>query len=146
MGKEAKDIKAIFSEALEKQSTEERAVYLDKACGNDTKLRGRIEALLKAHAKAGSFLDVPSLGTNITIDSSPITEGPGTIIGRYKLLEQIGEGGFGVVYMADQTKPLIRRVALKIIKKRIEGRSIDVAARSRESASFRASTPTPATR
>jgi len=116
MKEEPKDIKSIFSEALEKKDTGERADYLDKACGNDAELRAKVEALLKAHQQAGDFLEVPVLGPDVTLDTSPLTEGPGTIIGRYKLLEQIGEGGFGVVYMAEQQEPIRRRVALKIIK------------------------------
>jgi len=116
MKEEPKDIKSIFSEAIEKKDAEERAAYLDKACGNNAALRAKVEALLKAHQQAGSFLNAPPFDPNVTLDTSPLTEGPGTIIGRYKLLEQIGEGGFGVVYMAEQQEPIRRRVALKIIK------------------------------
>ena len=116
MKEEPEDIKSIFSEALEKQTPQERAAYLDKACGSDASLRAKVEALLKAHEQAGSFLDAPPFDPNVTLNTSPLTEGPGTIIGRYKLLEQIGEGGFGVVYMAEQQEPIRRRVALKIIK------------------------------
>jgi tetratricopeptide (TPR) repeat protein len=116
MGNEPIDIKSIFSEALQKKDAQVQAAYLDKACGNDIQLRAKVEALLKAHQEAGSFLNAPALGPDVTLDTSPLTEGPGTIIGRYKLLEQIGEGGFGVVYMAEQQEPIRRRVALKIIK------------------------------
>jgi serine/threonine protein kinase len=116
MKEEPKDIKTIFSEALEKKDVKERADYLNEACGNDAELRAKVEALLKAHQEAGSFLDVPPFDADVTLNTFPLTEGPGTIIGRYKLLEQIGEGGFGVVYMAEQQEPIRRRVALKIIK------------------------------
>jgi WD40 repeat protein/serine/threonine protein kinase len=116
MKEEPKDIKIIFSEALEKKTPQERAAYLERACGDDTNLRAKVEDLLKAHEEAGSFLDAPPFDPNVTLNTSPLTEGPGTIIGRYKLLEQIGEGGFGVVYMAEQQEPIRRRVALKIIK------------------------------
>src|SRR5262249_41265982 len=58
----------------------------------------------------------PAAAPTITVNSRPLAEGPGTVIGPYKLLEQIGEGGMGVVYMAEQTKPVRRKVALKIIK------------------------------
>jgi tetratricopeptide (TPR) repeat protein len=109
-------IEAVYHLALEKEAGEERSAYLDSACGDDADLRASVEGLLKAYDEAGDFLESPPLGTNVTLDSSPISEGPGTVIGRYKLLEQIGEGGFGVVYMAEQTKPISRRVALKIIK------------------------------
>jgi len=116
MADKSKDIEAIYNAALEKASEAERSAYLEAVCGDDNVLRNRVEALLKAHKEAGSFLDVPDLDLNVTLDESPIVEKPGTVIGRYKLLEQVGEGGFGVVYMAEQTKPINRRVALKIIK------------------------------
>ncbi len=116
MNEEPKDIKSIFAEALEKKTAKERAAYLDKACGKDVNLRSKVEALLKAHEEAGDFLEVPALDAKVTLDESPLTEKPGTRIGRYKLLQLIGEGGFGAVYMAEQEKPIRRRVALKIIK------------------------------
>jgi len=116
MNEEPKDIKSIFAEALEKKTAKERAAYLDKACEGDGDLRSKVEALLKAHKEAGSFLQVPALDAKVTLDEAPLTEGPGTRIGRYKLLQLIGEGGFGAVYMAEQEKPIRRRVALKIIK------------------------------
>jgi serine/threonine protein kinase/ribosomal protein S16 len=110
-----KDEETIYHEAVSKPPKERKA-YIEAACGDDTELLARIEALLKAREVEDSFLEVPALDPDVTLDSSPISEGPGTVIGRYKLLEQIGEGGFGVVYMAEQTKPISRRVALKIIK------------------------------
>ena len=64
----------------------------------------------------GDFLESPVLDPNVTLDESPLSEGPGTVIGRYKLLERIGEGGMAVVYMAEQERPIRRKVALKIIK------------------------------
>jgi serine/threonine protein kinase/Flp pilus assembly protein TadD len=79
-------------------------------------LRANVEALLKGHYEGESLLDKPVLGPDVTMGDTSLTEGPGTRIGRYKLLEMIGEGGFGVVYMAEQEKPIRRRVALKIIK------------------------------
>ena len=116
MGKEPKDIKAIFSEALEKQTAEERKAYLDEACENDAELRSKVEALLKAHEQVGDFLEIPALGPDVTLEEFPSIEGPGTKIGRYELLELIGEGGMGLVYLAQQTEPVKRRVALKIVK------------------------------
>jgi serine/threonine protein kinase len=116
MSAEQKDEEAIFKSAIKLKTSVEREAYLKGACSGDAKLLHRLEILLKAHEQADDFLDSPPFGANITLDSSPISEGPGTVIGRYKLLERIGEGGFGVVYMADQTKPISRRVALKIIK------------------------------
>src|SRR5205809_845927 len=96
---------------------EERAACLARACGGDAALRHRVEALLNAHA-AGAFLEEPAAPvTAHTLQIfPPISERPGDNIGRYKLLQQIGEGGCGVVYMAEQDEPLQRRVALKVIK------------------------------
>jgi len=102
-------LEAIFDGALQKASDAERAAYLEGACGPNAELRSRVDTLLRAHFSAGGFLQA-------TIDSEPPREGPGAVIGRYKLLQQIGEGGFGVVYMAEQLEPVRRKVALKIIK------------------------------
>jgi serine/threonine protein kinase/tetratricopeptide (TPR) repeat protein len=118
-----KNEEQIYYQAISKPPGERQA-YLKEACGDDAELLGRIEALLKAHEQAGSFLKVPVFGPDVTLDTSPLTEGPGTIIGRYKLLEQIGEGGFGVVYMAEQQEPIRRRVALKIIKLGMDTRQV----------------------
>jgi len=116
MGTESINPEDIFHKAIKITDIEKRAKYLDQACKGNDKLQAEVEELLKAHKEAGSFLDVPDLDPDITLDVSPLVEKPGTKIGRYKLLEQVGEGGFGVVYMAEQTKPINRRVALKIIK------------------------------
>jgi len=108
-------VEAIFSEALSKSTPAECAAFLDQACGSDLELRGRIESLLAASEAAGSFMAPPD--PDRTVESYlPIQEKPGSTIGRYRLLEQIGEGGFGVVFMAEQEQPVRRRVALKIIK------------------------------
>ncbi len=80
MSQEVKDIKAIFSEALDKPTTEEQAAYLKEVCGNDADLRSKVEALLKAHDEAGDFLEVPALGPNVNADESPSIEGPETDI------------------------------------------------------------------
>jgi WD40 repeat protein/serine/threonine protein kinase len=114
MTSEHKNEEAIFDAALEIKDAAERSAYLKSACGRDAELLARVEALLKVHYEDKNFLE--SLPVGVTFDDSPLTEGPGTKIGRYKLLELIGEGGFGVVYMAEQREPIRRRVALKIIK------------------------------
>ncbi|HXY34945.1 MAG TPA: serine/threonine-protein kinase [Planctomycetaceae bacterium] len=109
----------IFIEALQKADAGERSAYLDVACGPDRELRQRVEQLLAEHHREGSFvLDSPlAAGFAPTVHTSPeISEAPGSVIGPYKLLEQIGEGGFGYVYMAEQQLPVRRRVALKIVK------------------------------
>src|SRR5437763_3859973 len=106
---------SIFIEALEKADTAERAAFLDQACAADPALRPRIERLLERHRQTGDVFDAPSPWALATGDP-PVAESPGSVIGPYKLMEQIGEGGMGVVYVAEQTQPVRRRVALKIIK------------------------------
>jgi serine/threonine protein kinase/tetratricopeptide (TPR) repeat protein len=111
-----RDEEAIFNEAIKIKSYAERAAFIKSACGDDTALLARVEALLKVHFEGKSFLKSPPAGIAGTLDAGPLTEGPGTRIGWYKLLQLIGEGGFGVVYMAEQQEPIRRKVALKIIK------------------------------
>jgi serine/threonine protein kinase/peroxiredoxin/tetratricopeptide (TPR) repeat protein len=108
-------IQTIFNEAIEHGSQEKIAAYLDAACGGDESKRQRVEALLRAHCEAGGFF----AGDGRTIDGGNRLDNAiqvGTTIGPYKLRERIGEGGMGVVYMADQKTPVRRTVALKIIK------------------------------
>ena len=102
----------LFNEARAKGTAEERAAYLDATCGGDADLRRQVEVLLRAHEQVGDFLQP----TIVVGDDKLIGEGPGTVIGRYKLLQEIGQGGFGVVFMADQLEPVQRKVALKILK------------------------------
>jgi serine/threonine protein kinase/tetratricopeptide (TPR) repeat protein len=116
MSRPTPEIDEVFFAALEKESAEARAAYLDEVCGNDPDLRRRVERLLEAQPKVGSFMDAPAAGPTLSLAAAEATEGPGTVIGPYKLLEQIGEGGMGIVYMAEQTEPVRRTVALKIIK------------------------------
>ncbi|MHC4861880.1 MAG: serine/threonine-protein kinase, partial [Planctomycetota bacterium] len=113
-GEPQRDIEAIFHAARERRSSAERRAYLDGACGDDAEVRTRVEALLEAHGEAEGFLSTPAVGARE--EAGPGLEGPGTRIGPYKLLQLIGEGGFGAVYMAEQEEPVRRRVALKIIK------------------------------
>jgi eukaryotic-like serine/threonine-protein kinase len=113
---------AVFSEALE-QPPAQRAGFLDRACAGDQALRERVERLLAAHESAGSFMAPPPPEPTIDL-VIPIQEVPGAIIGRYKLLQQIGEGGFGVVFMAEQDFPVRRLVALKIIKLGMDTRQV----------------------
>jgi eukaryotic-like serine/threonine-protein kinase len=94
----------------------ERPAYLERACAGDAALRARVEALVQAHLAAGSFLDAPPTGVAAAVPPAAPTEAPGDCIGPYKLLQKIGEGGCGTVYMAEQEEPVRRRVALKVIK------------------------------
>src|SRR5262245_59642969 len=116
---------SIFAGAIERPSPEERAAFLDTACGSDVELRRRIEALVRAHDEAGGFLrDQPVARDPVATIDQPASEGPGSDIGPYKLLEQIGEGGFGVVFLAEQTRPVRRKVALKVLKPGMDTRQV----------------------
>lgn len=131
------NVKEVFLAALERVTPDERAAFLDGACADDAALRQRVEALLEAHDEPGHLLEGAKAVQKPTLAQWPgpiagdvgreplagagplvgtISEGPGSRIGPYKLLQQIGEGGMGVVYMAEQEQPVRRRVALKIIK------------------------------
>ncbi len=105
----------IFIAALRMPNAAERAAFLQEACGDNAELRAQVEQLLREHEQLGSFLEAPAVALVATVDT-PISERPGTRIGPYKLLQQIGEGGMGVVWMAEQQEPVRRRVALKVIK------------------------------
>jgi serine/threonine protein kinase len=119
----------LFIAALERTNPAERRAYLDEACGGDEPLRREVEALLAMHERSGSFLDLPPATHPAQLRDTPQEpriggEGPGTVIGPYKLLEQIGEGGMGAVYMAEQQGPVRRKVALKVIKPGMDTRQI----------------------
>ena len=124
MGVDHLNVKAIFCDALDKATDRERAAYLEQACGDRPDIRSQVEELLRLYEGAGAFLESPILDSDVTLESSPVVEGPGTIIGRYKLLERIGEGGMAVVYMAEQEEPIRRKVALKIIKLGMDTRQV----------------------
>jgi eukaryotic-like serine/threonine-protein kinase len=108
------ELEDVFCAALELASPAERAAYLDHACGDDRDARGRVERLLAAHSQAGNFLGAGPAVVAATTDLP--AQAIGTMIGPYKLLQQIGEGGMGTVFMAEQTQPVQRKVALKLIK------------------------------
>jgi serine/threonine-protein kinase len=113
----------IFIGALQEERPVDREAYLNRACGADAILRRRVEGLLRDCDKAAGFLEAPAPDLFATLDEL-IEERPGTVIGPYKLLEQIGEGGMGLVFMAEQTHPVRRRVALKILKPGMDTRQV----------------------
>lgn len=139
-------VETVFLSALEKATPQERAVFLDEACKGDAELRGRVERLLAAHPKAGDFLEKPAAAPVATGEFTPRPEAghsedgaaapakttefypnvkPGVVIaGRYTLIEKIGEGGMGEVWVAKQTEPVKRRVALKLIKAGMDSKAV----------------------
>ncbi|HMF12268.1 MAG TPA: serine/threonine-protein kinase, partial [Gemmataceae bacterium] len=122
MPADPKLVRDLFLAAAELPAAD-REAYLTGHCGEDLEVRAEVERLLAAHEQPASVLDRPAPGMP-TAEYVPITERPGTVIGPYKLLQQIGEGGFGVVFMAEQTHPVQRKVALKIIKPGMDSRQI----------------------
>src|SRR5262245_8145157 len=115
MTAEPVDEQAIFEAARKIDSGEAREAYLQKACGDDAAAGERIRALLKAYEESANFLEAPAAASIATIAESG-QEFRGLVIGPYKLIEQIGEGGMGTVWMAQQTEPVKRLVAVKLIK------------------------------
>src|ERR1051325_508219 len=115
----------IFNAALEISDPVGRNSYLDRACGTDGALRQKISWLLEAYEKPGDTFDrIGGRGRREGRQEARDLEPPGTLIGQYKLLQKIGEGGCGVVYMAEQAQPVRRRVALKIIKLGMDTKSV----------------------
>jgi serine/threonine protein kinase/tetratricopeptide (TPR) repeat protein len=118
----------IFLHAVGKLPAEQWDDYVAEACAGDHDLAQQVESLLQVHREAGSFLDAPAPGLEDSATStahySHFSEGPGAVIGPYKLLQQIGEGGMGAVFMAEQSAPLQRTVALKIIKPGMDSRQV----------------------
>jgi serine/threonine protein kinase/ankyrin repeat protein len=115
---DADRIKVIFAQALEKKLTAERESFLGEVCKDKPELRREVESLLRAHEQSGDFLEQTAPMPDFVMESI------GAAIGRYRLLERIGEGGFGVVYMAEQQEPVTRKVALKVIKAGMDTREV----------------------
>jgi len=125
MDHDCSDSIRLFNAAAEIADPSERARYLNEACRGDVHLRAEIDDLLRLDAEAGSFLTCTAHGSSdATADLPPIAERAGTQIGPYKLVEEIGEGGMGVVYLASQHEPIRREVALKIIKPGMDTREV----------------------
>jgi serine/threonine protein kinase len=131
----------VFGEVLDCSSADEVRAHLDRCCGKDAEMRAKVEALLRAHQQAGSFLQpppeparvpplkLPEGGPSFSPSNSastepPLGECPDMVIGPYKLLQKIGEGGMGTVFMAEQTQPVKRKVALKIIKPGMDSKQV----------------------
>ncbi len=119
---QTRSIKEIFGDALELPESE-RGAFLESACGQDQTLRQQVEDLLALYQGAPAFLASAQKAAKEATRGSPL-EGPGTLIGRYKLLQVIGEGGMGVVYLGEQTHPVQRKVAVKIIKPGMDSRQV----------------------
>src|SRR5262245_58674954 len=123
MPEDRPQVDEVFDEALRRAAGQDRARYLDEACGGDLELRRRVERLLRAVSEAGSFLETPAQDPSPTIDQPPL-ESAGTVIDQDKLREPIGEGGMGSVWMAQQTEPVRLTVAVKLIKPGMDSLSV----------------------
>ena len=143
-------LKTIFTDALVRQNGPERTAYLDETCRGDAELRAQVDALLRDHERIGRFLGTVAGSTSLSVEAAgsglgdphlgdlspaeasvtcddrvgPGAEASGTVIGRYKLLQPIGEGGMGTVFMAEQTHPVRRTIALKLIKAGMDSRQV----------------------
>ena len=116
-------VKSIFLHAVENCARGEWGAYLDQACGENAELRRRVMILLDAHQTADSLIDLPE-ATATLVAGSGDSKQRDTVIGSYRLLQPIGEGGMGTVYMAEQTQPVRRTVALKLIKAGMDSRQV----------------------
>src|SRR5262245_45178328 len=143
MSIDPKRVQAVFLAVVAQHTAADRAAYLDEVCGQEVELRQRVELLLRAHDDPGSFLGMPAQGPRATAapqlglvedgslpsneqagEPCSSAESPGTVIDRYKLLEALGEGGMGSVWMAQQQEPVKRLVALKLIKAGMDSKAV----------------------
>src|SRR5262249_34292428 len=126
-----RSLKELFLAALE-VAPEDRAAWLERGCAVDAGLREHLRLMLAAHDAPQSLLDGPAQSLAALLPdegvapsvAQPLVEGPGTMIGPYKLMEQIGEGGMGLVFVAEQQQPVRRKVALKVIKPGMDSRAV----------------------
>jgi eukaryotic-like serine/threonine-protein kinase len=128
MNKNPPGIETILAHAVEIAEPAGRQAFVEHACGGDRALQHQVERLIANHFQAGSFLERPAVARDPNgtagCEAAESASGVGTVIGPYKLLEQIGEGGMGLVFVAEQHEPIKRRVALKIIKPGMDSRQV----------------------
>ena len=118
------DEERIFHVARRIHDSDARADYLDQICAGDQALRERVEALLDVAVQDQDFLRSGQRDLDVTAEHRPVSECPGVTVGRYKLMEQIGEGGMGVVFVAQQERPIRRKVALKVVKPGMDSKAV----------------------
>src|SRR5256714_2122170 len=118
------DEQALFEAARQMDCRADREAYLRLNCGDDAALAQRVLALLRAYEQSPSFLESPARPPDATVDEPAAGERPGASVGPYKSLEQIGDGGFVVVFLAEQTQPVRRKVALKVLKPGMDTRQV----------------------
>src|SRR5262245_2166150 len=116
-------LETLFARAIQIRSPQDRAAFLEQECQGNAQLLDEACKLVQDHFRAGDFLESPAARIDPTTHQQP-AERPGSQIGNYKLLQQLGEGGMGAVYMAEQTEPIHRTVALKIIKAGMDTRQV----------------------
>src|SRR5262245_6064223 len=124
MTAQVNDVEAVFLAALERVSPQERAAHVEAACAGKPEMLRRVRELLAAHDGSLGPLDEPPPGLEGTVDQPRVAERPGTSIGPYKLIEEIGEGGMGTVWMAQQQEPVKRLVAVKLIKAGMDSKQV----------------------
>jgi serine/threonine protein kinase len=124
MASDKPDFDSLFCRAIEIASAEERAAFIARSAGSDDELRIRLERLVAAHFQAGTFLESPPAPPTAATEPPTAGETGSRLIGPYKLLQPVGAGGMGTVYMAEQTHPVRRMVALKVIKAGMDSRQV----------------------
>jgi serine/threonine protein kinase len=117
------ELRDLFCEALDRPAPQERAAYVDRVCRGKPELRRQLEELLRANAESSGFLQEPRAPAALPAAALD-REGPGTMLGAYHLVEQLGEGGFGLVFLAEQKQPVRRQVAVKILKPGMDSRQV----------------------
>ena len=117
-------VNRLFLEALDRPAGQQRTAFLDQACDHNEQLKAQVVALLQANERAGAFLSSPARELHPAFIDHARGDSPGSVVGPYKLLEEIGEGGMGLVYMAEQQQPVRRLVALKVINPGMDSKQV----------------------